>query len=54
VWLRGVLMEIAKSLGPLEPKQALEKRNRQPSKKLALRRQERLEGHRSRRPRRLQ
>jgi len=53
VWLRGVLMEIAKSMGPLETKQAPEKRNRRPSNKLALRRPETLEGHHSRRPRRL-
>jgi DNA-binding transcriptional LysR family regulator len=53
VWLRGVLMEIAKSLGPLEPTQAPEKRNRRPSNKLALRRPERLGVHHSRRPRRV-
>jgi len=53
VWLRGVLMEIAKSLGPLERKRAHEKLNRRPSNKLALRRPGRLEGNNMRRPRRL-
>jgi len=33
VWLRGVLMEIAKSMGPLETKRAHEKLNHRPSKK---------------------
>jgi len=54
VWLRGVLMEIAKSMAPLEPKRAHEKINRRPSNKLALRRPQRLEGNHTRRPRRLQ
>jgi DNA-binding transcriptional LysR family regulator len=53
VWLRSVLMEIAKSLGPLKPERtgAL---NRRRSNKLAPRRPEGLEGHHTRRPRRLE
>jgi DNA-binding transcriptional LysR family regulator len=54
VWLRGVLMEIAKSLGPLEHKRAHEKLNRRPSNKRTLRRPEMLEGNHTRRPRRFQ
>jgi len=54
VWFRGVLMGVAKSLGPLEPNRGHEKLNRGPSDKLALRRPERLEGNHLRRPPRLQ
>jgi DNA-binding transcriptional LysR family regulator len=54
VWLRRVLMTVAKSLGPLEPKRAHEKLNRRPINNLALRRPERLEGNHTRRSPRLQ
>jgi DNA-binding transcriptional LysR family regulator len=53
VWLRKVLMQIAKSLGPLERNQAHPKPNRRPSDKLALRRPQRLEGRHAQRPRSL-
>jgi DNA-binding transcriptional LysR family regulator len=54
VWLRRVLMKVAKSLGPLEPKRAHEKLNRRPINNLALRRPERLEGNHTRPSPRLQ
>lgn len=54
VWLRGVLQEIAKSLGPLDPKQPHKMPHRRPRNNLAPRRPERLEGNRTRRPPRLQ
>jgi DNA-binding transcriptional LysR family regulator len=54
LWLRGVLMEIAKSLSPLAHKLAPEKLNRRSSNKPVHTQPQRLQGHHTQRPRRLQ
>jgi DNA-binding transcriptional LysR family regulator len=54
VWLRNVLMEIAKSMGPMEPKQTHQKLNRRPRNNLALKRPQSLQSHPTQRPQRLQ
>jgi DNA-binding transcriptional LysR family regulator len=43
MWLRGVLVEVAKSLGPLEPKRAHKMPKRRPSNKVVPRRKKRLQ-----------
>ena len=53
IWLRQVLLEIAKSLGPLDRKQAPAKFNRRPPNKRALRRPQMMLNRPTHRPRRL-
>lgn len=54
IWLRQVLLEIAKSLGPLDRKQAPAKLNRRPATKRALRRPQMAQIHPTQRRRRSQ